>query len=185
MRSSRWSMLILQRVYYYGARHMASNQRRLSIIVLLSVFGVATLSMAWWPRAKVDDTVYTPSTFLRSIALQNIPVGRTVLMRGVLVQHNYTRQSLEPAIYIQDAVEIQQGPTSTYAEIDVVLGPQNPIIEVFRHVPALGQLVPATADHPITGQPATYRLRLVRCMPPSCALSPLPTVWQIQDGGRN
>lgn len=86
------------------------------------------------------------------------------------------------AVGLRDAVATRQGVVSSYTEIGVMLGSPNPILDALRRAPLLGRLVPVSAEQPIIGRPATYRLRLIRCRPPACSL-PVPTVWQVQDGG--
>jgi len=161
---------------------LALGALALLLLALLLMICVVVLSAA--RRSGITAPAYTPSMLVHSIKPQSSTIGRTISMRGILFLHRGAPKpgSLEPTIGLRDAVVTRVGPATTYAEIDIALGPPNPILDALRRIPLLNPIVPATADHPIVGRPATYRLRLIRCAQPSCTL-PLPAIWQLQDGG--
>jgi len=66
----------------------------------------------------------------------------------------------------------------------IVGGSSDPLIGAARRVPVFATLLPPTADHPLLGRVATYRVEYTGppSCPPSSPCNP-PSPWRLLDGG--
>ena len=150
------------------------------VLVLVSATAAALI-----PRpATRPERTYT-LTQLLTVASQRpgpliFPRGWTLRVQGVLVSAPPWVIPAAPHLYgLQDRV--YHVPTA-HGGLIIAGGSSIPLIAAAWRVPVLAPLLPPTADHPLLGRMATYRIEYIG--PPPCPPSPCnPSPWRLLDGG--
>lgn len=138
-------------------------------------------------RPTAAGPLYTPAQFAALHLRARLRVGQTLYLKGIL------RDSGSPGwggwggwsgwSGWDGSGVIAESPSSLWGgvRVFVIYGPRSGLSRL-RGAPLVGPLLPPTADHPLTGKVAVFRLRAVRC-----GVSPICTfrtpALQLQDGG--
>ncbi len=157
-----------------------------AVIALALLIGALTNSTRR-PRAMFGPT-YTPSQVTIGGTGWQVLVGGK-LYRLQLGQHFYLRGAIwsispsHPAVTgVFDSMSMNKAMGSRNTGIVVAIGPSDPLHAMLRRVPLVGSILPLppTADHPLIGHVATYRVALVPC---GDLCAPGLSIIQLQDGG--
>lgn len=147
-----------------------------ALVVLLLVAGIVVTSAV--QRLATTEPTSTVGQYLSNSPRQRLHVGQIVRVRGVLQPLPAVR-SVTP---LKGALFDTVAAASHGVGLAVYYGPPDPLVSRLRAVPLIARLIPlpSTADRPLLGRLATYRLRVIRCrnIDLSCA-------WQFElvDGG--
>lgn len=168
------------------------KRRIVGVAALVVVLLVATIVGADTVRPPTaTGPVYTVGQFLsppsrrQPIPLRfRLQVGQIVRVRGVL-QPLVNQQNVTPPAALSPAAGLFDTARFTGIGIGVYDGAPDPLAARLRGLPILTGLIPfpPTADHPLSGRLATYRLRVIRCrtIHPLCTAHAV--LLQLADGG--
>ncbi len=150
-----------------------------SVVAVLALILVCATVVINRPKSLPTGTIYTPYMLIMRGRINTVTSGQTIQIKGVL--RTFT-PDLKGSFHIDAEISDVQPTTGANAAI-IGLGVRRGVaspLSILHQIPLIQSLAPPTADYPITGRVATYRVLLVRCIT-SC---PLGAVWQLQDGGR-
>ncbi len=142
-----------------------------ALVVLSCVLTWGALTQAY-PRAAPAGPVYSVPQFLAQVTgrlpVHAPPRGHVYRVRGFLLS------DVGPAQYA-----LRVSPTSM--GVAVQAAPPGFAATLRHRVPALAPLLPYTADNPLLGQTATYRVAWAPCTRyPQCPQTP----WRLVSGGQ-
>jgi len=142
-----------------------------ALVVLSCVLAWGALTQAD-PRAAPAGPVYSVPQFFAQVTARlpahAPPRSHVYRVRGFLLS------DVGPAQYA-----LRVSPTSGGLALQAV--PPGFAAILLRRVPALGSLLPHTADNPLLGKTATYRVAWAPCASyPRCPQTP----WHLVSGGR-
>ncbi len=134
-----------------------------------------SLSRAPWQRLRWRNCIVWGQQCLR--------LGQSVRVRGVLqpIPNGRSATPLEGSLF-GTAASATHG-----VGLAVYYGPPDSLVARLRAVPLIARLIPLppTADHPLLGRLATYRLHVIRCQTfdPLCPVFPRSLRVELADGG--
>lgn len=142
-----------------------------ALVVLFCVLAWGALTQAY-PRAAPAGPVYSVPQFLAQVTghlpVHTPPRGHVYRVRGFLLS------DVGPAQYA-----LRVSPTSWGIALRAV--PPGFAATLRRRVPAIGPILPHTADNPLLGKTATYRVAWAPCARyPRCP----QTSWLLVSGGQ-
>lgn len=142
-------------------------------IVLASALGISIAASGLPDTA--NGPVYTPARFAALGVRSQLKFGQVIRIRGIM-------QPLWPHMGPADGVifERQRGGSDG---VFVLFGPGSPVVSRLRGLPLVGPLVPPTADEPLTGKIATFRVQAVACTAAYFVCAFRSPDLQLQDGG--
>jgi hypothetical protein len=146
-----------------------------ALVVLSCVLAWGALTRAYLHAAPAGP-VYSVPQFLAQVTARlpahTPPRGHVYRVRGFLLS------DVGPAQYALRVSPASMG-------IAVQAAPPGFAAILRRRVPALAPLLPHTADNPLLGQTATYRVAWAPCARyPRCPQTPWQTPWRLVSGGQ-
>src|SRR5579875_3406208 len=136
-------------------------RRSMTWIVRIGLVAVAAVALAASITAVVvrqplaSAPVYTPAQFAALHLRSRLHIGQTLFIKGML-------RDFGTFYGWRGSGAISQASPMGAIGVFVLYGPRSNISRL-RGVPLIGRLVPPTADHPIMGQVAVFRVRVVQC----------------------
>lgn len=147
-----------------------------ALAALLALLGAAMVAAA--PLRDPAPRAFTPLQFAAAHPFYTLKIGQTFRITG----------TLQPWWWPKSAVIAPPGGQTwtwgwRHRAVVVTYGSTNALFARLRRFPLLKAFVPPTADHPLTGRVATFRVRVVPCRAgvPFCRWRPV--TLQLEDGG--